>query len=223
MLNEVRGKLIVSCQALKDEPLFGAAIMGRMALAAKEGGAAAIRAQSAADIREIKQTTGLPIIGLVKRNYEDSDIYITPTAREIDELLDAPCEMIALDMTARKRPHGEETAQLVARVHEAGRLVLADISTFDEGVAAEKIGADAVSTTLSGYTPYSPQLEDPDFDLVGELSAVLRVPLIAEGRIGTPENLRAVMALGAWSAVVGSAITRPQLITRSFARALEKH
>ena len=222
MLDEVRGKLIVSCQALEDEPLFGAKIMGRMALAAKEGGAAAIRAQSAADIREIKRTTGLPIIGLVKRNYEDSDIYITPTAREIDELLDAPCEMIALDMTARKRPQGEDAARLVARVHEAGRLVLADISTFDEGVAAEKFGADAVSTTLSGYTPYSPQLAGPDLDLVGELSAVLHVPLIAEGRIGTPEDLRAVMALGAWSGVVGSAITRPQLITRSFARALEK-
>ncbi|MBO4852759.1 MAG: N-acetylmannosamine-6-phosphate 2-epimerase, partial [Schwartzia sp.] len=88
--------------------------------------------------------------------------------------------------------------------------------------AAEKLGADAVSTTLSGYTPYSPQLEGPDLDIVGELSAVLRVPLIAEGRIGTPEDLRAVMALGAWSAVVGSAITRPQLITRSFVRALEK-
>ena len=148
MLDEVRGKLIVSCQALEDEPLFGAEIMRRMALAAKEGGAAAIRAQSAADIREIKRTTGLPIIGLVKRNYEDSDIYITPTAREIDELLDAPCEMIALDMTARKRPQGEDAARLVARVHEAGRLVLADISTFDEGVAAEKFGADALRFAL---------------------------------------------------------------------------
>ncbi len=220
MLDEVRGKLIVSCQALAEEPLFGAEIMGRMALAAKEGGAAAIRAQGAADIREIKQATGLPIIGLIKRSYEDSEIYITPTMKEVDELLGAPCEMIALDMTSRERPGDEDAARLVARIHEAGRLVLADISTFTEGVAAEKQGADAVSTTLSGYTPYSPQLEGPDLDLVGELSAALRVPVFAEGRIGTPEMLRTVMALGAWTAVVGSAITRPQLITRSFTKAL---
>ncbi len=222
MLNKVRGKLIVSCQALPHEPLFGPEIMGRMALAAKEGGAAAIRAQSAVDIRAIKEATGLPIVGLVKRNYSDSEIYITPTEKEITELLAAPCEMIAVDMTARKRPGGEKAERLVRRVHDAGRLVLADVSTFDEGMEAERCGADAVSTTLSGYTPYSPQIEGPDFSLVERLAASLRVPLFAEGRIKTPDQLRRVMAFGAWTAVIGSAITRPQLITRDFAEALPR-
>ena len=132
-LSEVKGKLIVSCQALPDEPLHSPFIMGRMALAAKEGGAKAIRAQSSVDIKEIKKVTNLPVIGLVKRNYEDSPIYITPTMQEVEDLLTTDCEMIALDMTNRPRPAGEQVEALVARIHQAGRLVLADISTYEEG------------------------------------------------------------------------------------------
>ena len=133
-LADVQGKLIVSCQALPDEPLHSSFIMGRMALAAKEGGAVAIRAQSSDDIREIQKVTGLPVIGLVKRNYEDSPIYITPTMAEVEDLLTTDCEMIALDMTDRPRPQGEKLSDLLARIHEGGRLVLADISTYEEGI-----------------------------------------------------------------------------------------
>lgn len=220
-LPEVKGKLIVSCQALADEPLHSPFIMGRMALAAKEGGAKAIRAQSSADINEIKKVTGLPVIGLEKRNYDDSPIYITPTMQEVENLLAADCEMIALDMTDRPRPKGEKTADLVNRIHQAGRPVLADISTYEEGVAAAVLGADAVSTTLSGYTPYSPQLTGPDVDLVARLVGRLSVPVFAEGRINVPEDIVRVMAAGAYAPIVGSAITRPQLITAKFARALQ--
>lgn len=217
---QVKGKLIVSCQALADEPLHSAFIMGRMALAAKEGGAAAIRAQGTDDIKEIKKVTGLPVIGLIKRNYADSEIYITPTMREVEELLSTPCEMIALDMTDRLRPNGEKVETLIEKIHEAGRLVLADISTYEEGKAAEKFGVDAVSTTLSGYTSYSPQIEGPDYALAARLSSDLLVPVFGEGRIHTPEDLKRMMELGVWSAIVGSAITRPQLITKDFARVL---
>ena len=217
---QVKGRLIVSCQALEDEPLHSAFIMGRMALAAKEGGAAAIRAQGAEDIAEIKKAAQLPVIGLIKRNYGDSDIYITPTMREVEELLESPCEMVALDMTDRARPNGEKTEDLVRKIHEAGRLVLADISTYEEGIEAEKLGADAVSTTLSGYTSYSPQLDGPDYAVAARLAADLSVPVFGEGRIHTPEDLRRMMDMGVWSAVVGSAITRPQLITKDFVRAL---
>ena len=220
VLDEIKGRLVVSCQALPDEPLHSAFIMGRMALAAKEGGAAAIRAQSVIDIAEIKRVTGLPVIGLIKRSYADAAMYITPTRREVEELLAAPCEMIALDMTDRPRPQGELAAALVQRIHEAGRLVLADISTYTEGVAAAELSVDAVSTTLSGYTPYSPQLEGPDAGLVGKLAEELTIPVFAEGRIHTPQDIRTVMAAGAWAPIVGSAITRPQLITADFARAL---
>ena len=219
----VKGRLIVSCQALPDEPLHSPFIMGRMALAAKEGGAVAIRAQSGADIREIKKVTGLPIIGLVKQSYEDSPIYITPTMAEVEDLLATGCEMIALDMTDRPRPAGETAATLVARIHEAGRLVLADISTYEEGVAAETLKADAVSTTLSGYTPYSPQLSGPDVELVERLSHTLSVPVFAEGRINVPEDIPRVMAAGAYAPIVGSAITRPQLITAKFAEKLREN
>lgn len=219
-LQGVKGKLIVSCQALPDEPLHSSFIMGRMAKAAQEGGAAAIRAQSSADIREIKKVTGLPVIGLIKRNYADSPIYITPTMTEVEDLLTTDCEMIALDMTKRSRPVGELSEKLVERIHEAGRLVLADISTYEEGVAAAELGADAVSTTLSGYTPYSPQLTGPDVELVKKLSAELSVPVFAEGRINEPQDIARVMAAGAYAPIVGSAITRPQLITAKFAQAL---
>ena len=218
---KLKGRLIVSCQALPDEPLHSAFIMGRMARAAKEGGACAIRAQSMADIIEIREVTGLPVFGLVKRNYEDSDIYITPTAKEVRELLAVGAEVIALDMTARPRPQGEQMADLVALAHAGGAAVLADISTYEEGIEAARLGADAVSTTLSGYTPYSPQLPGPDVALMRRLAADLAVPLFAEGRIHTPEDVRTVMAAGAFAPIIGSAITRPQLITARFARALE--
>ncbi len=222
-LSAVKGKLIVSCQALPDEPLHSSFIMGRMALAAKEGGAKAIRAQSSVDIQEIKKVTNLPVIGLVKRNYADSPIYITPTMAEVEELLSTECEMIALDMTGRPRPVGEKIEMLLARIHEAGRLVLADISTYEEGMTAAKLGADAISTTLSGYTPYSPQLTGPDVDLVARLSKELAIPVFAEGRINVPEDISRVMAAGAYAPIVGSAITRPQLITTKFAQKLENN
>lgn len=219
-LQDVKGKLIVSCQALPDEPLHSPFIMGRMALAAKEGGAVAIRAQSSADINEIKKVTGLPVIGLVKRNYDDSPIYITPTMAEVEDLLNTDCEMVALDMTDRKRPGDEKVEVLVERIHEAGRLVLADISTYEEGIKAASVGADAISTTLSGYTSYSPQLTGPDVELVRNLSRELEIPVFAEGRINVPEDIKTVMEAGAYAPIVGSAITRPQLITAKFAKVL---
>ena len=219
-LQDIKGKLIVSCQALPDEPLHSPFIMGRMARAAKEGGAAAIRAQGVEDIREIRRVTGLPVIGLIKRNYADSDIYITATLREVEELLTTGCEMIAIDMTKRRRPGDAALADLIARVHAASVLVLADISTYEEGMEAARLGADAVSTTMSGYTPYSPQLPGPDLELVQRLAAAAPVPVFAEGRIHTPADLSAAMAAGAYAVIVGSAITRPQLITKKFSAAI---
>ncbi|AYF53460.1 N-acetylmannosamine-6-phosphate 2-epimerase [Clostridium novyi] len=216
MLKKIRGKLIVSCQALENEPLHSSFIMGRMALAAKMGGAAAIRAQSAEDIKEIKKVTGLPVIGLVKRNYEDSDIYITPTKKEIDELLTTECEIIALDATTRKRPNSDNLKELVDYIHKNKRLVMGDISTIAEGINAEILGVDCVSTTLSGYTPYSKQGDSVDLEIIEKLSNRLYIPVIGEGKISTPSDLKKVFECGAYAAVVGGAITRPQLITAKF-------
>ena len=221
MLKKIKGKLIVSCQALEDEPLHSSFIMGRMAKAAKEGGAIGIRAQGVSDINEIKKVTGLPVIGIIKRNYEDSEIYITPSIKEVEELLETECEMIALDATNRIRPNGESLKDLVDYIHKNNRLAMADISTFEEGVQAEKLGFDCISTTLSGYTSYSTQSKGADFDLLEKLVKTVNIPVICEGKINTPEDLKKAFELGAYSAVVGGAITRPQQITRRFTEVLK--
>lgn len=216
MFDKIKGKLIVSCQALEDEPLHSSFIMGRMAKAAMEGGAVAIRAQGVDDILEIKKVTNLPIIGIIKKVYSDSEIYITPTKKEVDLLLSTGCEMIALDATHRERPQKENLFDLVKYIQSKGVLVMADISTFDEGVNAQNIGANCISTTLAGYTSYSKQCEGPDLELISKLTKCLKVPVIAEGRINTPQDLKDVYGYNICSAVVGGAITRPKLITEKF-------
>ncbi|MFV0551470.1 MAG: N-acetylmannosamine-6-phosphate 2-epimerase [Anaerorhabdus sp.] len=221
MLDKIKGKLIVSCQALPDEPLFSSYIMSRMSVAAKEGGAVAIRAQSKEDILEIEKVCELPIIGIVKRNYEGSEVYITPTKKEVDELLETGCEMIALDATKRIRPHGEKLQDLVDTIHQNNRLAMADCSTLEECIEAEKLGFDVVSTTLCGYTSYSENIDGPNFDLLKEVAKSVHVPLIAEGKINTPEDLAACIELGAYAVVVGGAITRPKQITERFVNALK--
>ncbi|WP_300347930.1 N-acetylmannosamine-6-phosphate 2-epimerase [Clostridium sp.] len=216
MLNNIKGKLIVSCQALENEPLHSSFIMGRMALAAKEGGASGIRAQGIEDINEIKKNVDLPVIGIIKRSYDDSEIYITPTLKEVEDLLNTECEMIALDATMRKRPNDEKLEDLVKAIHEGGKLAMADISTLEEGIQAEKLGFDCISTTLSGYTPYSTQSPTVDIPLLKALVEKVSVPVICEGKINTPEDLKEAFNKGAYSAVVGGAITRPQQITKRF-------
>jgi N-acylglucosamine-6-phosphate 2-epimerase len=213
--------LIVSCQALEHEPLHGSEIMAKMAQAAKEGGACAIRSNSAVDVAAIKRQTGLPVIGLVKRDYPDSEVFITATLKEVKELLAVEADVIALDATYRKRPNGENLKDLVDYIHEnSNALVMADIATIRDAEYALECGVDMVSTTLSGYTNDSPKQDDPDFELVEQLSQRLPIPVIAEGRIQTPEQARRMLELGAWSIVVGGAISRPQLITKAFAEVI---
>ena len=194
--------------------------MGRMAKAAKEGGAVAIRAQGVEDIIEIKKVTELPVIGIIKREYSDSEIYITPTKKEVEELSKTKCEMIALDATNRVRPNNESLEEIIKFIHELGILVMADISTYEEAVNAQKLGRDCISTTLCGYTSYSENYDGPNLELIEKLTKELDIPIIAEGKINTPQDLKAVYEKGAFSAVVGSAITRPQLITKKFTESI---
>lgn len=217
----IRGRLIVSCQALPDEPLFGSAIMARLAVAAEQGGASAIRANTPEDVAAIREVTALPIIGLWKVDVPDYDVYITPRVAHARALADAGADIIALDATERPHPEGT-TAEFIAAVRrETGLPVLADISTYEEGVAAANAGAELISTTMSGYTPYSPQQRGPDLELVARLSAALTAPVIAEGRISTPAEARAALDAGAWAVVVGGAITRPKQITERFVEAVK--
>ncbi|EQK44672.1 nitronate monooxygenase family protein [[Clostridium] bifermentans ATCC 638] len=220
MLDIIKNKLIVSCQALEDEPLHSPFVMGKMASAAKEGGAVAIRAQGVEDIKEIKKATSLPVVGIIKRNYKDSEIYITPTKKEIDELLTSGCEMIAIDATNRKRPNNENLKDLIDYIKSKNILIMADISNYEEGVNAQELGVDCISTTLSGYTSYTKSIDGPDFELMRTLVENLHIPIVAEGRINTPQDLQEAYKTGVYSAVVGSAITRPQIITAKFANAI---
>ncbi|MGG7325396.1 N-acetylmannosamine-6-phosphate 2-epimerase [Clostridium baratii] len=221
MLDVIKNNLIVSCQALEDEPLHSAFIMGRMARAAKEGGAVAIRAQGVDDIIEIKRVTNLPVIGIIKRNYKDSEVFITPTEKEIKELIETGCEMIALDATNRTRPNNEKIKDLLELIHKSKRLAMADISTYEEGIKAQEMGFDCISTTLSGYTSYSTQSDKVDFKLLEELVKDCSIPVICEGRIYTPEELKEAFDIGAYSVVIGGAITRPQQITERFVKAIK--
>jgi len=219
--DRLRGGLVVSCQALPHEPLFGSGIMARLALAAQAGGAVGIRANSPADIAAIRAVTDLPLIGLSKVDVPSFDVYITPTVADALAVSQAGADIIALDATSRPHPEGL-TADFIRRVRaETGKPILADISTDDEALEAQEAGADFISTTLSGYTSYSPQSEEPDLDLVRRLALVLTIPLIAEGRIATPQQARAALDAGAWAVVVGGAITRPQQITERFMRVIQ--
>ncbi len=214
--------LVVSCQALEDEPLHGAEIMAKMAKAAEQGGAVAIRANGSHDIVAIRAAVHLPVIGIVKVHYPDSPVYITPTAREVDAVLNTGAEIVSLDATDRRRPAGAILENLVARIHGQGLLAMADISTVGEALRAERMGFDLVSTTLAGYTAESRHRGMPDFELLAEVVQRLSVPVLAEGQITSGEQLVACFTRGAYAAVVGSAITRPQLITKRFVEAFQQ-
>lgn len=226
MLDKVKSELVVSCQALDNEPLHSSYIMGRMAIAAEEGGAKGIRSNSKEDIIEIKKNTDLPVIGIVKRDYEDSEVFITATMKEIDELAESKCDMIALDATDRIRPNGEtlETFVQAIRSKYPSILLMADASTVEEVIEAEKIGFDCVSTTLMGYTKKSEgqNIADNDFERLKIILDTVNVPVIVEGHIDTPEKAKRCKELGVHSIVVGSAITRPQLITAGFVGFVDK-
>lgn len=217
VLKAIKGGLIVSCQALEDEPLHSSYIMMRMAKAALEGGAIGIRANSPEDCKEIKNNVNLPMISIYKRVYGTSNVYITPTINEVKELLPIKPEIIAVDATRRERPDGKSLEEFFKEIREVyDGLLLADISDLEEGIKAEKIGFDMVSTTLSGYTDYTLDRSKPDIELIKSLRESIKIPIIAEGNIDSPENTMKCLEAGAWAIVVGGAITRPQLITKKF-------
>ena len=220
--NVLKRGLIVSCQALENEPLHSSFIMSKMALAAKLGGATAIRANSFDDIIAIKNATGLPVIGIVKRCYEDSDVYITPTMREADEIAVSGAEIISLDATQRKRPFDESLTGLVKKIRNRypEKFIMADISTLEEAQNACTLGFDLISTTLSSYTEYTKGRQLPDLDLLEEIVKTTDIPVIAEGGIWTIDDLTSAVKKGAYAAVIGTAITRPLDITRRYVKSL---
>ncbi|WP_300344514.1 N-acetylmannosamine-6-phosphate 2-epimerase [Fusobacterium sp.] len=221
-LESVKGKLIVSCQALPDEPLHSSFIMGRMAYAAFVGGASGIRANTVSDIQEIKKNVSLPIIGIIKEVYGDNPVYITPTMKEIDKLVAEGVDVIAIDGTKRERPDGNTLENLMKEAKEKypNQLFMADTSCVEEAITCEKLGFDFVGTTLVGYTEYT-KGNDPLTELEKVIKAV-SIPVIGEGNLDTPEKAKKALDLGAYAVVVGGAITRPQQITKKFVTEMSK-
>ncbi|MED7789207.1 N-acetylmannosamine-6-phosphate 2-epimerase [Francisella sp. 19X1-34] len=210
--------VIVSCQALEDEPLHSSFIMSKMALAAKQGGAVAIRANSKKDILAIKEEVDLPIIGILKKEYPNSEVFITPTMKEVVEIASSGVDIIAIDATSRIRPDSQSLKDLVTEIKTKfpQLLLMADCSNFEEGVYAQELGFDLVATTLSGYTSQTKGQPLPNIELIRKLAENLEVPVIAEGGISTHQEAISAYDAGAYALVIGSAITRPQLITKGF-------
>lgn len=222
-MNALKRGLIVSCQAVKGEPLYGYGIMHLFARAAKAGGACGIRALCD-DVDSIKDEVNLPVIGLVKECYEDSEIYITPTKLEVDKLLKTKCDVLCMDATLRSRPGGITLDELYeyARSKADGREIMADVSTVEEAVNADRLGFDYISTTMRGYTPYTKQYQIPDVDFIKECKEkVKNAKVIAEGGVFELSHMEAISKVNPYAVVVGSAITRPSVITERLLSALK--
>ena len=225
MVGEIKKHLIVSCQALEDEPLHSSFIMSRMAVAAMQGGAKGIRANSIEDIEAIKKAVPLPVIGIIKRDYKDSDVYITPTYEDVDDLVQVGCDIIAMDATISMRPGCISLDTFFKKVKEKypKQLFMEDCSTVEEAVHADELGFDFIGTTLVGYTSQSKgdQINADDFKIIRDILKQVKHPVIAEGNIDTPQKAKRVLELGCYSVVVGSIITRPQIITKRFTDVIE--
>ena len=225
-MKEIKNSLIVSCQALNDEPLHSSFIMSKMALAAKVGGAKGIRANGVQDIREIKKEVNLPIIGIIKKDYGGTDIYITPTMNEVDSLIEEGVDIIAMDATSQLRLNNRTIDDFFREVKSKypHQLFMADCSTVEEAIHADELGFDFIGTTLVGYTPQSKtdKIEANDFEIIRKIIASVKHPVIGEGNIDTPLKVKRALELGCYSVVVGSIITRPQVITKRFVDQISK-
>ena len=222
----MKGTIIVSCQATPGEPLYmrDQSMMYLMARAAKQAGAKMIRTSSVRDIVEIKEETGLPVIGLIKREYPGYQGRITMTMREVDECMEAMADIVSIDCTDCERGDGLTPPEFLRQVKAKypNIIIMADCTTLEEAVAAYEAGADLVGSTMNGYTPQTAHCKgDPNYELVEQMVAKLPCPVIAEGRVHTPEQARRMLELGAWAVVVGGAITRPLEIATRFMNAVK--
>ena len=223
VFQSLKGKLIVSCQASHGEPLDHLDALTRMAASVLRGGAGGLRAEGVQRVIAFRAITDLPIIGIVKTFDANGEVYITPDFLSARALSDANADIIGLDCTSRRLSAEEPWPKLIHRIHQQlGRPVCADIATFEEGIAAEKAGADAVATTLYGYTAETMGVRTVSWPLVEKLVERLKVPVIVEGHVTQPEEVRRALDAGASSVVVGSAITRPELITARFVEATRR-
>ena len=221
ILEKLKGNIIISVQAMPNEPLYNEVCINAMIKSVITGGAKGLRVAGERDVRNAKKLTSVPVIGITKpekipANYKEL-VYITPSVKDAEKLINAGADIVAFDATSRDRGNNENVSQIIDFIHSKERLAMADISTFEEGVMNAELGIDIISTTLSGYTTYSETTStEPDFDLVKRLVSVTDTPVILEGRIWTAKDVKKAFEAGAFAVVIGSAVTRPQLITKRF-------
>lgn len=224
LFRQIQGGLIVSCQALEHEPLYTkeGGVMPLMAKAAAQSGAVGIRANTVRDITQIRQVVDLPIIGIIKKEYDGSPMYITVTMAEVDALVACGVDIVAVQGTSALRPDGKTAAQFIRQIKEKypDQLLMADIATLEEAMACAEAGADFVGTTMRGYTPETEGIDDIDFDFIRRLAEECPAKIIAEGHIHLPEQAAKALDCGAFALVVGGAITRPAEITARFTAAI---
>ncbi len=226
LIDQLKKGLVVSCQALPSEPMYSetGGIMPLYAKAAFEAGAVGIRANSVRDIKEIKEQVPLPIIGIIKQVYPNSEAYITPTMKEIDDLVETGCDIIATDFTTLTRENGLTAPEFLKEIKKKypNQCIMADCATLEDALAADQAGIDFIGTTMNGYTKDSLLTEGPNFELIEQIIKSCKAPVIAEGRVHYPEQARRVLDLGVLCVVVGGAITRPKEITERFMQAIKK-
>lgn len=221
IIKRLKGKVIVSVQAMPNEPLYHEICMSAMMKSVVKGGAGALRVAGVRDVKCAKSLFDIPIIGITKpdvipKNYKEI-VYITPAVEDCISLINAGADIIAFDGTSRIRPNNCKLEEIIKFIRLNKRVSMADISTCKEGLNCANLGVDILSTTLSGYTVESDsQSETPDFDLLEKLVKETNIPVILEGRIWEPDDVKRAFELGAHAVVIGSAITRPQLITKRF-------
>jgi N-acylglucosamine-6-phosphate 2-epimerase len=222
IFEKLKKQLIVSCQADEGDPFDKPEYVTLFAKAAILGGAAGIRSRGVEKTRMIVENCKVPVIGLLKSKFEDGYVRITGSYREVEDIITSGCHIIAVDGTLRKR-EGITGPEFIRQIKKKYKIyVMADISTYEEGLLCADSGADCISSTLSGYTPETINLPKdlPDFGLVEKLAGRLNLPVIAEGKVNTPEYAARMIDSGAWSVVVGTAITRPRIITSWFSKAV---
>ena len=247
VMKKLNGSVIISVQAYEDSPMCASDVIARMALAAEKGGAGALRICWGENIKAVKEVCKLPVVGINKvtggKRMTPDKVYITPSLEAAAEVIEAGCDVLGMDMTPRGRSWGD-VEKLVGAIKARfpDIPIMADVSTFDEGVMAEKLGADIVSTALSGYTPQSmrelkinyakyaahylatgemPEFP-PDYEIIRRLRAAIKAPINAEGRFWEKSEVGLARASGADMITIGSAVTAPDAITRRFVHAFKK-
>lgn len=221
-MDRLRNGIIVSCQPDELGLFSRTEFMVEFAIAAELGGAAGIRTEGLEKIKAIKDKIKIPVIGLLKSRYTDGSVLITPDVEAVQKIIESGADIVAIDVTSR-----DERFKIFKEIRERYQeaILMADVSTYEEGVISAELGADIVATTLAGYTPYTKhsfKKYEPDFELVYKLASTLKVPVIAEGRIWTVEHVKKMFEMGAYAVVIGSAITRPRLIVQRFVEEIQK-